>query len=77
MLRTANAISFGPVARTVKQKEETCEWSFARERQLGRFIRPDDTHAQRQRLTAFVTERAVKCQECLEFTALWLDNAGI
>jgi hypothetical protein len=63
----------------VKHKEETCEWSFSRERQLGslaQFIRLDDTHPPRHRLTSFVTVRAAQRQECLEFTALLLDNAG-
>jgi hypothetical protein len=80
VLRTANAISLGSVARTVKHNEETCEWSFSREQQLGslgQLIRSDDTLPERHRLTALVTARAGKCQECLEFTALLLDIAGI
>jgi hypothetical protein len=80
VLRTANAISLGSVARAVKHKEEACEWSVPTERQLGspgQFIRSDDTLPERHRLTSFVTTRAGKCQECLEFTALLLDNAGI
>jgi hypothetical protein len=43
----------------------------------AQFIRSDDTHPPRQRLTSFVTMRAANCQECLEFTALLLDIAEI